>query len=62
VNLIKTIINFILGLFRSKPAEQGQLENQAGALKEDLKEIDKKLEDIDAGKMSDKDIEDYFNK
>lgn len=60
--MIKTIINWILSLFRSTPINQQKLEREAESIKNDIKNIDNKLEDIDAGKMSDKEIEDYFNK
>ena len=60
--MIKAIINFILGLFRKTPIDQEVLESRADQLNKDLDAIDDKLEDINADKMSNKDIEDYFNK
>ena len=62
MSIFKNIITWIISLFRKTPIDQEVLESRADQLNKDLDAIDDKLEDINADKMSNKDIEDYFNK
>lgn len=62
MNIIKTIINWIMSLFRSTPVDQEKLETEADVLKKDLKRIQKNIDGVSVKGMSEKEIEDYFNK
>lgn len=62
MSIIKTIITWIMSLFRSTPVDQEKLETQAEVLKEDLKRIQKNIDGVSTKGMTDKEIEDYFNK